>query len=188
MLFCCVRYLRQWAFEGNRCLAVFPKVDGLSGRGLRQPTGLTPLGCQGSACERLRLTGSLRAPPRELYSTALCVSRMGYASQPKLASSLPNKRSSFYSADRLGRWAPGGASINAAFRRRPPFGGWRHQLRHGVKRVTGFSVAQGLPTNPVPLPPQLRWWDYGYSALCHMTLQGSGELTSPSGVASERNL
>ena len=21
---------------------------------------------------------------------------------------------------------------------------------------------------PVPLPPQLRWWDYGCSALCHM--------------------
>ena len=29
----------------------------------------------------------------------------------------------------------------------------RHHLCHGVKRVTGFSVAQGLPTNPVPLPP-----------------------------------
>ena len=76
-------------------MAVFPKVDAASPRGLRQPPGLTPLGCQGSACERLRLTGSLRAPPRELYSTALCVSRMGYASQPKLASSLPNKRPSF---------------------------------------------------------------------------------------------
>ena len=25
------------------------------------------------------------------------------------------------------------------------------------KRVTGFSVAQGLPTNPVPLPPRKRW-------------------------------
>ena len=87
---------------------------------MRQPPGLSPLGCQGSACERLRLTGSLRAPPRELYSTALCVSRMGYASQPKLASSLHNKRPSFYSADRLGRWAPCGANINAACRRRPP--------------------------------------------------------------------
>ena len=52
-----------------------------------------------------------------------------------------------------------------------PFGGWRHHLCPGGKRVTGFSVAQGLPTNPVPLPPQLRWWDYGRSALCHMTLQ-----------------
>ena len=102
-------------------MAVFPKVDSpLRARGLRQPPGLSPLGCQGSACERLRLTGSLRAPPRELYSTALCVSRMGYASQPKLASSLPNKRPSFYSDDRLGRWATCGANINAAFRRRPP--------------------------------------------------------------------
>ena len=52
-------------------LTVFPKVDGPSGRGLRQPPGLSPLGCQGSACERLRLTGSLRAcRPRELYSIA----------------------------------------------------------------------------------------------------------------------
>ena len=25
------------------------------------------------------------------------------------------------------------------------------------KHVTGFSVAQGLPTNPVPLPPRKRW-------------------------------
>ena len=25
------------------------------------------------------------------------------------------------------------------------------------KRVTGFSFAQGLPTNPVPLPPRKRW-------------------------------
>ena len=35
-----------------------------------------------------------------------------------------------------------------------PFGGWRHHLCPGGKRVTGFSVAQGLPTNPVPLPPR----------------------------------
>ena len=33
------------------------------GRGLRQPPGLMALGCQGSACDRLRLTGRLRAPP-----------------------------------------------------------------------------------------------------------------------------
>ena len=37
-----------------------------------------------------------------------------------------------------------------------PFGGWRHHLRPSGKRVTGFSVAQGLPTNPVPLPRPLR--------------------------------
>ena len=84
-------------------MTVFPKVDGPSGRGLRQPPGLSPLGCQGSACERLRLTGSLRASPRELYSTALCVSRMGYASQPKLASSLHNKRLSNWRLTGFGR-------------------------------------------------------------------------------------
>ena len=33
------------------------------GRGLRQPPGLMALGCQGSACDRLRRTGRLRAPP-----------------------------------------------------------------------------------------------------------------------------
>ena len=38
-----------------------------------------------------------------------------------------------------------------------PFGGWRHHLRPVGKRVTGFSVAQGLPMNPVPLPPRKRW-------------------------------
>ena len=90
-----------------------------------------------------------------------------------------------------------------------PFGGWRHHLCPGGKRVTGFSVAQGLPTNPVPLPPRysvgrqkesafmgrlgalLRptctsyagcaQWDYGCSAMCHMTPQESVEQTSPSG-------
>ena len=50
--------------RGNRRLAVFPKVDAAS------PPGLTPLGAKGSACDRLRLTGRLRAPLRELYSTA----------------------------------------------------------------------------------------------------------------------
>ena len=48
---------------GKRREAVFPKVDAASPRGLRQPPGLTALGCQGSACDRLRLTGRLRAPP-----------------------------------------------------------------------------------------------------------------------------
>ena len=46
-----------------------------------------------------------------------------------------------------------------------PFGGWRHHLCHGVKRVTGFSVTQGLPTNPVPLPPLFRG-HYGCWAAC----------------------
>ena len=62
-----------------------------------------------------------------------------------------------------------------------PFGGWRHHLCPAGKHVTGFSGRDAPPTNPVPLLPQLRWWDYGYSALCHMTLQGSVEQTSPAG-------
>ena len=33
------------------------------GRGLMAPPGLTALGAKGSACDRLRLTGGLRAPP-----------------------------------------------------------------------------------------------------------------------------
>ena len=51
-----------------------------------------------------------------------------------------------------------------------PFGGWRHHLCPGGKRVTGFSVAQGLPTNPVPLPPQLYWGHYGYWAAAAMEI------------------
>ena len=54
----------------NRRETVFPKVDAASPRGLMAPPGLTPLGAKGSACDRLRLTGRLRAPLRELYSTA----------------------------------------------------------------------------------------------------------------------
>ena len=67
VLFCCVYHLRQWAFEGNRCLAVFPKVDAASPRGLMAPPGLLPLGAKGSVRDRLRLPDGLRAcRPREL--------------------------------------------------------------------------------------------------------------------------
>ena len=62
-----------------RCLPVFPKVDAASPRGLSQPPGLSALGCQGSACDRLRLTGGLRAPPSgvmELYSTVEVLHRI----------------------------------------------------------------------------------------------------------------
>ena len=41
------------------------------GRGLRQPPGLTALGCQGSACDRLRLTGKLRAFAQGSYEVSL---------------------------------------------------------------------------------------------------------------------
>ena len=52
-------------------LTVFPKVDGPSGRGLRQPLGLTPLGAKGSVRDRLRLPdGFSGLRPRELYSIA----------------------------------------------------------------------------------------------------------------------
>ena len=71
---------------------------------------------------------------------------MGYASQSKLASSLPNKRPSFYSADRLGRWAPGGASINAAFRRRKP-------LQPGFARAKTVQPRLRREGNAPLLPP-----------------------------------
>ena len=45
----------------GRCLPVFPKVDAASPRRLMAPPGLTALGAKGSACDRLRLTGGLRA-------------------------------------------------------------------------------------------------------------------------------
>ncbi len=39
------------------------KQANLASLELRQPPGLTALGAKGSACDRLRLTGGLRAPP-----------------------------------------------------------------------------------------------------------------------------
>ena len=45
----------------GRCFPVFPKVDAASPRGLMAPPGLSALGAKGSACDRLRLTGGLRA-------------------------------------------------------------------------------------------------------------------------------
>ena len=65
-----------------RCLPVFPKVDAASPRGLSQPPGLSALGCQGSACDRLRLTGGLRAPALGSY-IVLWRSCIGSPSQPK---------------------------------------------------------------------------------------------------------
>ena len=56
-----------------------------------------------------------------------------------------------------------------------PFGGWRHHFCPGGKRVTGFSVAQGLPTNPVPLPPQRSWGHYGRWTLRSICAWSSSE-------------
>ena len=50
--------------ERWRRLAVYPKVDGPSGRGLRQPPGPSALGAKGLVRDRLRLPDGLRAPPR----------------------------------------------------------------------------------------------------------------------------
>ena len=56
----------------RRCFPVFPKVDArFRGRGLSQPPGLSALGCQGSACDRLRLTGGLRALALGSYIVSL---------------------------------------------------------------------------------------------------------------------
>ena len=66
-------------------MAVYPKVDAASPRGVRQPPGPSALGAKGSVRDRLRLPDGLRAPPRELYSIAT-----------------------------LGRWAPGGAKKGKA--------------------------------------------------------------------------
>ena len=41
------------------------------GRGLMAPPGLTALGAKGSACDRLRLTGGLRAPALGSYIVSL---------------------------------------------------------------------------------------------------------------------
>ena len=46
--------------RSGRCFPVFPKVDALRAR-VDGAAGPLALGCQGSACDRLRLTGGLRA-------------------------------------------------------------------------------------------------------------------------------
>ena len=54
--------------------ALFPKARGftrLTARGLSQPPGLAALGWQGSACNRLRLTGRLRACGPGSYEVSL---------------------------------------------------------------------------------------------------------------------
>ena len=81
---------------------------------------------------------------------------------------------------------------------RSPIGSLRIQFPcHRRKRVTGFSVAQGLPTNPVPLPPEeachwilsrprapyessslatpLKRWDYGRWAVVFICAWNSSE-------------
>ena len=46
--------------------AVFPKVDArFRGRGLRQPPGLSALGCQGSVRDRLTPTGLFEGLPAQ---------------------------------------------------------------------------------------------------------------------------
>lgn len=129
--------------RGNRRLAVFPKVDAASPRGLMAPPGLRPwaprvLSGIGSAFR----TGS---PGSALgsYVVSLCaypawdtqVSRSWPLACP--IRGLPFSRLTDW-----GGTAPCGASINAACRR-SPFGGWRHHLSPKGKHVTGFSVAYG---------------------------------------------
>ena len=55
----------------GRCFPVFPKVDAALPRGLMAPPGLTALGAKGSACDRLRLTGGLRALALGSYIVSL---------------------------------------------------------------------------------------------------------------------
>ena len=66
-----MRHLRSWAFVGGTALTGIPEGLTPCGRGLRQPPGLMALGCQGSACDRLRLTGRLRAPALGSYIVPL---------------------------------------------------------------------------------------------------------------------
>ena len=58
-------------------------------------------------------------------------------------------------------------NINAACSS-APFDGWRYHFRPSGKRVTGFSVAQGLPANPVPLPRPLRGGTMGAGQWCQV--------------------
>ena len=73
--------------------------------------GPLALGCQGSACDRLRLTGGLRALALGRYEV-LWRSCIGPPSQPKLALSLPIKGPTYWLAD-CAHW--GGTAPSAPF-------------------------------------------------------------------------
>ena len=67
----CATLVEDGLLCGIRREAVIPKVDAASPRGLMAPPGLTALGAKGSACERLRLTGGLRASALGRYEAPL---------------------------------------------------------------------------------------------------------------------
>ena len=137
----------------NRRLAVFPKVDAASPRGLMAPPGLRPWAprVQSGIGSAFR-TGS---PGSALgsYVVSLCaypawdtqVSRSWPLACP--IRGLPFSRLTDW-----GGTAPCGASINAACRRRqykcrltaaPSFGGWRHHLSPASGGTTTRAILSG---------------------------------------------
>ena len=124
-------------------MAVFPKVDAASPRGLMAPPGLRPwaprvLSGIGSAFR----TGS---PGSALgsYVISLCA-YPAWDTQVSRSWSLacPIRGLPFSRLTDWGGMAPCGANINAALRRRPPLVAGATTLPGG-KHVTGFSVAYG---------------------------------------------
>ena len=112
---------------------------------LRQPPGLTTLGCQGSACDRLRLTGRLRAFAQGSYEVSL----RWRGGRPygrhflcRLWRRKPDNRASPVKKP-YNRPAGDGDS---------PFGGWRHHLARW-EACHWIRGSRGSPMNPVPLPP-----------------------------------
>ena len=72
----CVSFEMMGFCGGERRLPVFPKVDALRAR-VDGAAGPLALGCQGSACDRLRLTGGLRAPALGSYYSIAALARYG---------------------------------------------------------------------------------------------------------------
>ena len=131
------------------------------GRGLMAPPGLTALGCQGSACDRLRLTGRLRAPPRVVmkYRCAGEVRRpWGRHFLCRLWRRKPYNR-------------PGGRG-----KCNPPLVAGATTFPPRWEACHWILSRLRLPANPVPLPPQAgALWMFSNVA---MSLQESIETYS----------
>ena len=109
------------------------------GRGLMAPPGLTALGAKGSACDRLRLTGGLRAFALGRYEAPLRWGGMAPLGAPFFMPPLAAKTIQ-----------PGfarGKQANLALLEEihSPFGGWHHHLA----RWEACHWIRGSPTAPL---------------------------------------
>ena len=146
MLFCCVCHLIRWVFEEGYGATLYSRRLTPCGRRLMAPPGLTALGAKGSACDRLRLTGGLRALPSGgiKYRCAGEVGRLYIIEGASLYKTIQPP---------CGRGKQ--ANLAPLEEMRSPFGGWRHHLARW-EACHWIRGSRGSPMNPVPLPPPLR--------------------------------